>query len=130
LLRSAEGGRVDIMNESRRDAEGTIGQEQREPLPVPSPEAPPTAAPPAEWGGDWDTYYALRREFPHRRALVPIEQVEPYRGLMVARAPDASGIIESAPDYDTLWRRVAARGTDPMLVVFESIPPHDHEGIA
>jgi hypothetical protein len=84
--------------------------------------------PPAEWGGTWEAYYELRRQFPQKRAQIPWEVVEPYQGMMVAWTPDAARIIDADKDYAELWNRMVARGEYPLLFVFEPIPGPEDQG--
>lgn len=60
------------------------------------------------------------QHFENRRNF-PAEELDKYDGQYIAWSWDGSRILGSAPEWETLWDRLAAAGIDPHRVVFEWI---------
>ncbi len=69
----------------------------------------------------------ISSEYRTNRAAFPRSELEKYRGLWIAFAPNGTRIIASGPTLDQADEQVRAAGEDPNEVIFERVPGPDDD---
>jgi hypothetical protein len=81
---------------------------------------------PERWGGTWEAYIELRRQFDvHYDKLLP--SLAAYQGRFIAISPDGAEVLDHDADSGVLRQRLKERGARPDLLVLEYVPRPEEE---